>query len=317
MASRSFKLREGEPVPRGIARIARGRIDHALDELEGRTDSSPEEAVHEARKDMKKLRAVVRLVRPEIGAHVYRRENACFRDAGQELSGVRDADVMLATLAKLEYDIPADTMRDLHHALEAHQARTAGGTLQQASAEVVEALTTARRRIGRWPLDEDGFDAVSGGLERIYRQGRRGFRAARAEPTTENLHEWRKRVKDLWYHLTILCSAWPPVMDALADEAHRLSEHIGNDHDLSVLLAWTEEHAPASGAAIEGPVGQRRAELQADAFEIGARLYAEKPRAFVRQIERWWGSATYVPPPLPVPSQRAGASTGRPSSLPW
>jgi CHAD domain-containing protein len=317
MASRSFKLREGEPVPRGIARIVRGRIDHAIDELEGRTDSSPEEAVHEARKDMKKLRAVVRLVRPEIGDHVYRRENASFRDAGQELSGVRDADVMLATLGKLEHDIPAGTRRDLHHALEAHKARAAGGTRQQASVQVVDALSTARRRVGRWPLDHDGFKAVSGGLERIYRQGRRGFRAAREEPTTENLHEWRKRVKDLWYHLTILRSAWPPVMDALADEAHSVSEHIGDDHDLSVLLAWAEEHAPASGAAIEGPVAQRRAELQADAFEIGARLYAEKPRAFVRQIERWWGSAAYVPPPLPVPSQRAGASSGRPSSLPW
>jgi hypothetical protein len=124
-------------------------------------------------------------------------------------------------------------------------------------------------------------------------------------------------VKDLWYHLTILHSAWPPVMNALADEAHRLSEHIGDDHDLSVLLAWAEEHAPASAAAIQGPVGQRRAELQADAFEIGARLYADKPREFVGRIERWWGSAAFVPPPLPVPSQRAGASSGRPRSLPW
>jgi CHAD domain-containing protein len=301
MASRSFKLREGEPVPRGIARIARGRIDHAIDELEGRTDSSLEEAVHEARKDMKKLRAVVRLVRGEIGDQVYRRENECFRDAGQELSGVRDADVMLATLAKLEYDIPAQTASDLRRALEAHRARAAGGARQQASAQVVQVLTSARRRIGRWPLDQDGFEAVAGGLERIYRRGRRDFRAARTEPTTEHLHEWRKRVKDLWYHLVILRAAWPPVMDALGDEAHRVSEHIGDDHDLSVLLAWAEEHAPASGAAIAGPVGQRRAELQADAFEIGARLYAEKPREFVRRIERWWAAAAFVPPPLPVP----------------
>jgi CHAD domain-containing protein len=301
MASRSFKLREGEPVPRGIARIARGRIDHAIDELEGRTDSSPEEAVHEARKDMKKLRAVVRLVRGEIGDHVFRRENACFRDAGQELSGVRDADVMLATLARLEYDIPADAASDLRRALEAHKAGAADGARQQASAQVVQVLATARRRVGRWPLDEDGFEAVARGLERIYRQGRRDFRAARTEPTTENLHEWRKRVKDLWYHLTILRAAWPPVMDALADEAHRLSEHIGDDHDLSVLLAWAEEHAPVSGTAIAGPAGQRRAELQADAFEIGARLYAGKPREFVRRIERWWAVAAYVPPPLPVP----------------
>jgi CHAD domain-containing protein len=290
MASRSYKLRDGEAVPRGIARIARGRIDHAIDELEGRTGSSPEEAVHEARKDMKKLRAVVRLVRAEIGDNVYRRENACFRDAGQELSGVRDADVMLATLAKLEHEIPEAAAGDLRQALEAHKLRTAAGTRGQASVQVVEILTTARRRIGRWPLDEDGFEAVAGGIERIYRRGRKDYRNVRAEPTTENLHEWRKRVKDLWYHLTILRTAWPPVMDALADEAHALSEHVGEDHDLAVLLLWAEEHAPASAAAIAGPVGRRRAELQAGAFELGERLYADKPGAFMRRLERWWGA---------------------------
>ncbi|HEY6776014.1 MAG TPA: CHAD domain-containing protein [Thermoleophilaceae bacterium] len=300
MASRGYKLKAGEAVPRGIARITRGRIDHALDELEGRTDSSPEEAVHEARKDMKKLRAVVRLVRAEIGDHAYRRENECFRDAGQELSGVRDADVMLSTLAKLEGEIPDATAGDLRQALEAHKLRTAGGARQQASAQVVKILTTARRRVGRWPLDEDGFEAVAGGLERIYRRGRKDFRRARAEPTTENLHEWRKRAKDLWYHLTILRTAWPPVMDALADEAHSLSERVGDDHDLAVLLAWAEEHAPASAAAIGAPVERRRAELQAGAFELGARLYADKPGAFMRRLERWWEAPAGVGRPEPA-----------------
>jgi CHAD domain-containing protein len=297
MASRSYKLRDGEAVPKGIARIARGRIDHAIDELEGRTDSSPEEAVHDARKDMKKLRAVVRLVRAEVGDDVYRRENACFRDAGQELSGVRDADVMLNTLEKLHKEIPASDAADLRQALEAHKLRTAAGTRSQASAQVVEILTAARRRVGRWPLDSDGFEAVAGGLSRIYRRGRTDFRRARAEPTTENLHEWRKRVKDLWYHLTIVRTAWPPVMDALADEAHALSEHLGDDHDLSVLLAWAEEHAPGSAAAIAEPVERRRDELQAAAFELGARVYADKPRAFMRRLERWWDAPAGVRQP--------------------
>jgi CHAD domain-containing protein len=300
MASRTYKLKAGETVPRGIARIARGRIDHALDELEGRSDSSPEEGVHEARKDMKKLRAVVRLVRDEVGDHVYRRENDCFRDAGRELSGLRDADVMLSTLATLDTGIPEEAVGELRQALEAHKIRTAAGARQQASAQVVEILTTARRRIGRWPLDGDGFEAVAGGLERIYRRGRKDFLRARAEPTTENLHEWRKRVKDLWYHLTILRTAWPPVMDALADEAHTLSEHVGDDHDLSVLLAWAEENAPDSAAAIAGPVERRRDELQAKAFELGARLYADKPGAFMRRLEGWWDARAAADRPEPA-----------------
>jgi CHAD domain-containing protein len=288
MASRAFRLKDGEAVPKGIARIARGRIDHATDELQGRTESSPEEAVHEARKDMKKLRAVVRLVRAEIGGDVYRRENACFREAGRELSGLRDADVMLATLAKLEDEVPPEAVGDLRQALEAHKIRTSAGARSQAATQVVETLATARQRIGRWPLADDGFDALAGGLERVYRRGRRAFRAARAEPTTENLHEWRKRVKDLWYHLSILRDTWRPVMEAMADEAHAVSERVGDDHDLAVLLAWAEENVPDTVEALSGPVERRRAQLQAEAFAIGARLYADKPGAFVRRFERWW-----------------------------
>jgi len=296
MASRTYRLRVGEPLPGGIARIARGRIDHAIDELGGKTDSSSEEAVHEARKDMKKLRALVRLVRPELGNDVYRRENVCYRDAGKELAGVRDADVMLATLAGLESRYPdelgAKTVGDLRQSVEAHKLRTAAGARAPAAAQVVEILTSARRRVGRWPLGTEGFEALAGGLERIYRRGRRDFRAANREPTTQNLHEWRKRVKDLWYHLSILKVAWPPVMEALADEAHALSERIGDDHDLAVLLEWAEEHAPDSAGALAEPVMRRRAELQGEAFEIGARLYADKPGAFIRRLERWWEVST-------------------------
>lgn len=285
MCSRTFRFDPGAPVPDEVRRVARGRIDHALDELRGESDSTREEAVHEARKDMKKLRAVVRLVRAEIGDNVYRRENACFRDAGQELSGVRDADVMLATLAKLEQEIPEAAAGDLRQALEAHKLRTAAGTREQASVQVVEILATARRRIGRWPLDEDGFEAVAGGLQRIYRRGRKDFRSARAEPTTENLHEWRKRVKDLWYHHTLLRPLWPPVMEAVGDQAHELADRLGDDHDLAVLADWIREHTE-TGPEFFDAVDRRRAELQAEAMTLGARLYAEKPKAYVRRLRR-------------------------------
>ncbi len=70
--SRAFRLQSDEPLGKGIARIAHGRIAHALEELGGTTDSTPEEAVHEARKDVKKLRALLRLVRSyhqRAGAH--------------------------------------------------------------------------------------------------------------------------------------------------------------------------------------------------------------------------------------------------------
>jgi CHAD domain-containing protein len=273
--SRAFRLKQDEAIPDGVRRIALGRIDHAIDALA----EASQEGVHDARKDMKKLRALLRLVRGEVGDKVFRREADTFRDAARELSGVRDADVMLATLAELEerYDAEVGPVRQ---ALEAHRILTAGGGRMQAAETAVAILTEARGRVDDWPLERDGFEALEEGLERTYRRGRRDWRAALKEPSTENLHEWRKRVKDLWYHCSILQETWKPVMTALADEAHELSDRLGDDHDLAVLLEFGAE-------SLEPLITTRRAELQEEAFAYGSRLYADKPKAFVRRIEHW------------------------------
>jgi CHAD domain-containing protein len=283
--SRAYRLNSGEPLPEGIARIARGRIDHATDELREKTDSSPEQAVHEARKDMKKLRALLRLARGELGEGNFARENACFRDAARELAGVRDADVMLATLKGLE--LPAGMGWELRKSITAaHAARRAEGRDAGARA-VVAILKEARGRVDDWPLERDSFEALSDGLERTYRRGRREFAAARAEPGTEALHEWRKRVKELWYHGTVLRCAWPPVMAAYAGEAHELSDRLGDDHDLATLAGWVRENLGEEPEFVDA-VDRGRAALQRDAFALGERLYAEKPSAYMRRLERLW-----------------------------
>jgi CHAD domain-containing protein len=150
-------------------------------------------------------------------------------------------------------------------------------------------LKEARGRVGDWPLERDSFGAISGGLERVYRRGRRDFKAAREEPTVESLHEWRKRVKELWYHHTLLRELWPPVMQAVGDQAHDLSDLLGDDHDLAVLAKWVRDHGDAAPEFYEA-VDRRRDELQAEAFALGAVVYADKPSAFVKRLKRLWNA---------------------------
>jgi CHAD domain-containing protein len=287
-ASRAYRLKHKEQLPDEIVRAARGRIDHALDELRGKTDSSPVEAVHEARKDMKKIRALLRLARGELGGQRFARENACFRDAARELAGARDSDVMLETLGSL--DLPAGLSLELRNAIQAERDADGAGDRDAAARSAVAILKQARKRVDDWPLERDSFKALSKGLERTYRRGRRAFAAALEEQSTEALHEWRKRVKELWYHHTLLRTLWPTVMEAAGDEAHELSDRLGDDHDLAVLSAWVEEHAEGEPELFEA-AARRRAELPADAFALGARVYAEKPSAFVRRIRRLWDAS--------------------------
>ncbi len=305
MSARAFRIDPGAPVPDEIGRIARGRIEHALDELRGNSDSTREEAVHEARKDMKKLRALLRLVRGELGDRVYSAENAAFRDTARELAGVRDADVMLATLSDLEQrygELPGAGSK-LRPALVAHRFRASAGALKPASRTAAERLAEALGRVDGWTLDTDGFEAFEEGLGRVYRQGRRAFRAARKQPSPEHMHEWRKRVKDLWYHLLLLQDSWKPVLSALADEAHELSDRLGDEHDLTVLREWAHRHtAELNGddpvlRGFDVLLQDRRAQLQEEAFDYGSRLYADKPSVFVARLEDWWEAARRSPSP--------------------
>jgi CHAD domain-containing protein len=306
MSELSFRIAPGEPVPDEIRRVARGRIDHAIDELRGNSDSSRAQAVHEARKDMKKLRALLRLVRGEIGDDVYARENECFRDTAHQLAGARDADVMILTLADLERrfgELPG-AARKLRPALVAHRFRVAAGSARPGVQTAIDTLMEARARVDDWPLDTNGFEAFEEGLARGYRRGRKAFRLACEEPSPDNMHEWRKRVKDLWYHVSLLEEAWKPVMSALADEAHELSDRLGDEHDVSVLVEWAHRHASALNGAdpmLRGfdVIGaSRRRELQAEAFDYASRLYTDKPSRFVARIEGWW-EATVASAPSP------------------
>ena len=126
-----------------------------------------------------------------------------------------------------------------------------------------------------WPLETDGFEAFEEGLGRIYRGTIRDFTAMKS-PSAERMHEWRKRTKDLWYHLQLLEDSWKPVLSAIADEAHELSDRLGDEHDLTVLREWAHRHASALNGAepvlrgFDVILDNRQRELQRQAFDYGA-----------------------------------------------
>jgi len=157
-------------------------------------------------------------------------------------------------------------------------------------------LETVRDRVEDWPLAGDGWELLAEGMRRSYRRGRRRMRDARREPTDESLHEWRKRVKDHWYQLRLIRCAWPPVLEVAGEEAHRLSELLGDNHDLGVLATRFADVAggPASAgdrARLDVAIERRRSQLREFAFAGGARLYAEGPNAFERRMARYWQAA--------------------------
>jgi CHAD domain-containing protein len=294
----AYRLRNSESPARGLRRCAREELDNAIEQLTEGVSSDPVTGVHEARKSLKKERALLRLVRGEIGDGTYRAENAALRDAARRLSGLRDAQVGLLTLDRLAEPaaghVPPETMERLRAALGAGGNGTAPAGLPAVAAAVAVELTDVRARVKGWRLERDDWGLVADGLRRAYDRGVAALDDVEADPTVERLHEWRKRVKDLWYHARLLQPLWPEIMDAQAEQAHVLSELLGDDHDLAVLRErLVSDPALAAGVRADldpliGVIDRRRAELIEQARVLGRRLYAERPKAFERRMKALW-----------------------------
>ena len=291
-----YRLKQGESIPEGVRRMAAAQLDKALVHL-GCEDGERDRHIHEARKAIKRLRALVRLVRGELGNEMYALENQCYRAAGQRLSELRDATVLVETLDRLVEslgkDAPKSRFARVRTWLVERRDRIYVDSSNQVVQEVIADLAQARERLENWNLQREGWGGIRMGLQRIYARGRRDFAAAYALPSDEAFHDWRKQVKYLWYHTQILENIWPSVMRALTEELDQLGELLGEDHDLAVLCATVLAEFPSAGAtatvlALERRVDERCSRMQAQARLLGERIYLERPREFSRRLGGYW-----------------------------
>ena len=286
-----FRLTLRPPLDEDIRRVAREQLDFAMECLRDSVDAG---RVHNARKRLKMLRAVVRLVRDPLGSASYADERDTFRDAGRRLSSMRDADVLISTLDQLTPHLVEEhrsVVGELRTQLTVEREAHVRG-LDDGIAIARETLREARRRVDDWPLRSVSVSDLVDGFARTYARGRKALRAASGEPTDDQLHEWRKRAKDLWYHLRLLRESWPCVTAEWAAEAHRLTDRLGDDHDLAVLLETANRilqpaHQRTALDRLGLAVAGRRQRLQSDARALGVRMYAEKRRPLRRRMHQY------------------------------
>ncbi len=274
-----IRLETDEPVPDGVRRIAREQLDLIARQLAGEPG---DREVHDARKAFKRLRTVLRLAREDVGEHVRRRENVAFRDAGRTMSDARDARVLVDTLDDLVEPGAFERLRN-ELGSEATQAQEHVDT-----AAILATVEDARGRVASWPSGDDPMAALAAGLKRIHRRGRRAYETAKDEPSAEHLHELRKRAKDLRYATQILRPVAPGRMRKLSRRAKRLSDVLGEDHDLATLHAASVRHpqalAPAERELLDRLIDHRRGDVRDEALRRARKLYAAKPRKLARLV---------------------------------
>jgi CHAD domain-containing protein len=312
----AFKFDIRESLRREIPRITRERIDRVVESLSEKPQPSAE-SIHDARKDLKSLRAVLRLARGSINGEIRRRENIFFRDAGRSLSAARDSQALLEALqhvsirhqSHLQNTTPKQ--QSIDEFIEKIRGKIEQEKIDRLPREMlrklVQELRGAKRRAGLWfdgtvlqPGNEWG-PFVGTGLRRTYRQGKNVVwqieMIGQENASDETWHQLRKCAKALGYQLRLLRPIWPGPINVLLREIDQLGDRLGDDHDLAVLRGriLNEPYSPSENQDSADArqiflqsLDRRRRKLQLESLHLARRIYIEKPTEFEGRLAGYW-----------------------------
>jgi CHAD domain-containing protein len=296
-------LKRDKSISSEIHRIVLRQLEAATAELKSIGDPESDEAIHEARRRVKKIRAVIRLVRPALDKS-YRVVDKHLRDVNRLLAPVADGQGIIATLNALEHRYRKALPKRVVASIRAGLVDRGSQADRQADSDqvlqtVAGALRAERRRVKHWRLRSDGFHAIAPGLEESFRRGRQAMLAAWRRPTAAHYHQWRHRVKNHWFHVRLLEGRCGDRLNADQRRVEALDGVLGEYHNLVLLaevLVNDSYVSRSETARCLRVVVRYQRELRQHAQSLGARIYSEKPHGFVRRIKRLWGRS---PPSTP------------------
>jgi CHAD domain-containing protein len=308
----AFRFENYETPIDGVRRIASERLEEAITVANAKPRPSPQD-VHQIRKDLKSLRALLQLARGNMVKTMRSQENLVLRDAGRALSGARDAEALLGAVEKLFGPPERPKGEALHppgrkmigrirHQLQSEAVRS---LTQRELKTVMELLSNMRTRISDWVfvsgVIQRGSTLLAAGLEYTYRRGRQHYRIVETigiENATDELwHEIRKQAKALGYQLRLIRKIWPSAIHAWTDALDELSDALGDDHDFALIQQRilqlpieptdTEEDVSARQALLRA-IERRRHRLKTFSLSRARMIYVEKPGRFVERLSVYW-----------------------------
>lgn len=293
-----FELKAGRGVQREVRRLADAQLVLAVRQLHALGTRRSDRAVHEARRHVRRVRALLRLLRPTLG-DAYARANRRLRRAHHLLAPIADAEALVerqADVARLLGDqVPAVTLDAIRTALARHaqdvDRRASFGRVLDKAVRLVRA---ERLAIDQWTIGAHGVAAIAPGLQGTMRDARRAMRMALEAPTSLNYHAWRRRVKDLRLHLRLLSGRCGRQLRSEERELVALDACLGEYHDLVLLeqLLMTGADLPRDDvAACLRTLRRRKAELRGRASQLGASALHERAGTFVRHVRDLWRSS--------------------------
>jgi len=289
-----FRLETGQAVSSEIRRIVLQQLDRATTELTAIGDPESDQAIHDARRRVKKIRAIIRLVRPVLGkAH---RADPELRRVSKLLAPVADGQGVIDTLNQLvkryRHELPKKTALAIRTGLIDRSKQIDSKASQDGVLEKAQmTLRAERQRVKQWKLSAEGFRALAPGLKNSVRRARGAMMTAWLNPTAQHHHTWRRHVKNHWFHVRLLSARCGYRLHPYQRQLEALDGILGEYHNLVLLhgvLVGDSTLEKTQIARCLRIVQRYQAELRRQAQLLGIRIYSEKPRRFVRRVRELW-----------------------------
>jgi hypothetical protein len=291
----SYRLDPAMPMSEALRRVAFAELEIAHGALA--TPPERHSGVHSARKCLKRLRSLLLLVRPGMPEPAFLTLTDRLAQIARGLAAARDAVALTDAIDKLERETGAGPGLAPLHSLRAwlHKRRHAAeqNLERSAASAAIRGLLEIRPAFAGLAVYPDDFRSLSKGLRQCYRSTREAFRHAFASERDEELHEWRKGVQHHWRQMQLLAPCWPSELSTRAEAARSLSQVLGDDHDISLLIRLISTPTmmfgtPDETAAFLKRCRRRHKALRKEARAQGERLFAERARPFAERIETYW-----------------------------
>lgn len=250
-------------------------------------DQSATISVHEARKALRRARAVLSMVSAALPKSERRALRAALQEARRSLSTARDHAVAPETLAGivLSDEDRATARRVLDNAAEAlpptqelKQLLAEAATRAAAQAEALEA---ALPRELPWKVVVDG-------IKDVYAEARKARR--RGKTSKAWFHTWRRRTKELVYQLELVAEHAGQRLGAIHDEIEGIANTQSPAVDLIMLREFVNTYAqgiPVEAVehlrdSLESSVG----ELMTTARDAGRDAFSQRPKRFAKRLSK-------------------------------
>jgi CHAD domain-containing protein len=255
-------------------------------------------SIHEMRKNIKKIRAILRLLRHEIGNETYHELNDYYRTIARKVAILRDDTSQIELLENMKKEVDAP---DIHKTLslairQVEKTRKKhfnkfyqSGTQHEVRTAILEQME--RNHDLDFNGDPDYFILQS--LKRIHLRARSAMELSWDVKNDDVYHYMRKQVKYLMYQLMILNNAWPSYFRTYISELNKLSDLLGDLHDLNLFNEHVHNQQlvklnPKQKKRILNHIYRQRAKLKKKIEKTSERLFSESSEAFSLRVYDIW-----------------------------